>query len=157
MDFLILHRKFHLRPTCTAIIGFPIVIALILENIRYCLEKSDWQKIPREILIIFLESLKNVFIISKMMFLARRANIMVNFALQTPKTSPNHDFFITNQAKPLIFHGFPCQNFPTVNPSSRHAYRGGRWRPACFLNLLIGWGTGSLPPAGGQLFFRFRK
>ena len=49
---------------------------------------------------------------------------MVNFALQTRKTSPNHDFFIKNQAKSLIFHGFPCQNFPTVNPSSRHAYRG---------------------------------
>ena len=49
---------------------------------------------------------------------------MVNFALQTRKTSPNHDFFIKNQAKPLIFHGFPCQNFPTVNRSSRHAYRG---------------------------------
>ena len=49
---------------------------------------------------------------------------MVNFALQTRKTSPNHDFFIKNQAKSLIFHGFPCQNFPTVNRSSRHAYRG---------------------------------
>ena len=48
---------------------------------------------------------------------------MVNFALQTRKTSQNHDFFIKNQAKSLIFHGFPCQNFPTVNPSSRHAYR----------------------------------
>ena len=49
---------------------------------------------------------------------------MVNFALQTRKTSKNHDFFMKNQAKSLIFHGFPCQNFPAVNPSSRHAYRG---------------------------------
>ena len=49
---------------------------------------------------------------------------MVNFALQTRKISQNHDFFIKNQAKSLIFHGFPCQNFPTVNPSSRHAYCG---------------------------------
>ena len=35
---------------------------------------------------------------------------MVNFALQTRKSSPNHDLFIKNQAKPLVFHGFPCQN-----------------------------------------------
>ena len=53
---------------------------------------------------------------------------MVNFALQTRKTSKNHDFSLKNQAKSLIVHGFPCQNFPTVNPSSRHAYHGGRGR-----------------------------
>ena len=35
---------------------------------------------------------------------------MVNFALQTRKTSQNHDIFMKNQAKSLIFHGFPCQN-----------------------------------------------
>ena len=35
---------------------------------------------------------------------------MVNFALQTRKTSKNYDFFMKNQAKSLIFHGFPCQN-----------------------------------------------
>ena len=38
------------------------------------------------------------------------------------KNSPKHDIFMKNQAKPLIFQGFPCQNFPTVNHSSRHAY-----------------------------------
>ena len=51
--FFIFHQKFHPRPTCTAIIGFPIVIALIPGNIKCCLEKSDWQKIRREILIIY--------------------------------------------------------------------------------------------------------
>ena len=39
---------------------------------------------------------------------------MVNFALQTRKTSQNHDFFIKNQAKSLIFHGFACQNLHSV-------------------------------------------
>ena len=34
---------------------------------------------------------------------------MVNFALQTRKTSQNHDIFIKNQAKSLIFHGFPLE------------------------------------------------
>ena len=29
---------------------------------------------------------------------------------QTRKTSKNHAFFMKNQAKSLIFHGFPCQN-----------------------------------------------
>ena len=40
------------------------------------------------------------------------------------KTRPQTMIFLQKQAKPLVFHGFPCQNFPTVNPSSRHAYRG---------------------------------
>ena len=40
------------------------------------------------------------------------------------KKPPQTMIFIKKQAKPLIFHGFPCQNFPTVNPNSRHAYRG---------------------------------
>ena len=70
---------------------------------------------------------------------------MVNFALQTRKTSPNHDFFIKNQAKPLIFHGFPCQNFPTVNPSSRHAYRGLAAQP--------GAAAGGGPAQAGRCFF----
>ena len=56
---------------------------------------------------------------------------MVNFALQTRKTSQNHDFFMKKQAKSLFFHVFPRQNFPAVNPSSRHAYRGS--------NLVIEW------------------
>ena len=59
----------------------------------------------------------------KWCFWVRRANIMVNLALQTRETTQNHDFFIKNQAKSFI-HVFPCQNFPTVNRSSRHAYRG---------------------------------
>ena len=49
---------------------------------------------------------------------------MVKFAPQTRKTSKTHGIFMKNEAKPLVFHGFPCQNFPTVNPNSRHAYRG---------------------------------
>ena len=59
---------------------------------------------------------------------------MVNFALQTRKTSQNPEYFIKNQAKSLIFHGFACQNFPTVNPSSRHAYRG-QAAPRMFFEL----------------------
>ena len=50
---------------------------------------------------------------------------MENFALQTRKTSQNHDYFIKNQAKSLIFHGFLCQNFPTV----------GSQQPPCLLEL----------------------
>ena len=44
---------------------------------------------------------------------------MVNFALQTRKTSPNHDFFIKNQAKPLICHG-DNTILGMTNMTSRH-------------------------------------
>ena len=82
---------------------------------------------------------------------------MVKFALQTRKTSQNHDIFIKNQAKSLIFHGFPCQNFPAVNRNSRHAYRGGRWRPACFFNLLIRLVRDHVLRPEGHVIFSFRK
>ena len=71
--FFIFHQNFHPRPTCTAIIGFPIVIALIPGNARCCLEQSDWQKIRREKLIIFFEIFKNVFIVSEMMLLGQES------------------------------------------------------------------------------------
>ena len=58
---------------------------------------------------------------------------MVNSALQTRKTSKTSDIFIKNQAKTLFSHRFLCQNFPTVNRSSRHAYRG-------FILVICTWG-----------------
>ena len=50
------------------IIGNPIEIDSKPENIKYCSEKSDSWKFHGEILIIFSENMKNVFIISETMF-----------------------------------------------------------------------------------------
>ena len=71
---------------------------------------------------------------------ARRANIMVKIArnpIFATKKLPKLWFFIKKQAKPLIFHGFPCQNFPTVNPSSRHAYYGYPQSPGTLSNRIF--------------------
>ena len=48
-------------------------------------------------------------------------------------TSKIHDFLLKNQGKSLIFHGFLCQNFPTVNPQ----------QPPCLPQ-------GSSPPLGAS-------
>ena len=48
-----------------------------------------------------------------------------------------------NLQKPCFFHeksskiiDFSWFSLSELTQRSRHAYRGGRWRPACFLNLL---------------------
>ena len=58
------------------------------------------------------------------MFLGQGSKYNGKFRAADSKNLPNHVFLIKNQAKSLIFHCFPCQNFPTVKHSSRHAYRG---------------------------------
>ena len=44
--------------------------------------------------------------------------------ISAAKNPPQTLIFHQKTSKTIDFHGFPCQNFPTVNPSSRHAYRG---------------------------------
>ena len=83
MVIFILYQKYHLRPTCTAIIGFPIVIVLIPGNESCCLGKSDSQNYHREMLIIFFENFKNVFIMSEMMFLGQESKYNGKFGLES--------------------------------------------------------------------------
>ena len=55
------------------------------------------------------------------MFLGQESKYNGKFRATDSKNLPKLYFFITNPAKPLIFHCFPCQNFPAVNRSSRPA------------------------------------
>ena len=52
-----------------------------------------------------------------MMFLGQQSKYNGKFRAADSKNLPKPcDFFIKNEAKPMIFHGFPCQNLPTVSP-----------------------------------------
>ena len=108
-------QKFCSWPAYVVIIGFPIQIDSVIGNYRYRSEKSDSWKKQGEILIIFLGNLKNVFIISEMMFLRQESKYNgknrpeSTFCCENP--SPNHDFSSKNKQNHWFFMVFLVRTF----------------------------------------------
>ena len=102
-------------PAFAVIIGFPIQIDLMSGNYRYCWGKSDWQKNHGSNVIIFSGNLKNVFIISEMMFLRQESKYNgknrseSNFCCE--KNSPNYGFPSKNKQNHWFFMVFLVRTF----------------------------------------------